>query len=57
MACQRFAFIGVGGVNVDLMMKLSVLECFQKFIDEDVWQLFFSFFKVWYRNLRKGKVL
>jgi hypothetical protein len=40
MACPRFAFIGVRGVNVDLMMRLSVMECFQKFIDEDTWQLF-----------------
>jgi len=22
------------------MMKLNILECFQKFIDEDMWQLF-----------------
>jgi hypothetical protein len=40
MARPRFAFFGVSGVNVDLDDETSVLECFQKFIDEDMWQLF-----------------
>jgi hypothetical protein len=40
MAHQRFAFLGVSGVNVDFDDETSVLECFQKFIDEDIWQLF-----------------
>jgi len=36
----RFAFLGVSGVNVDFDDEINVLECFQKFIDEDMWQLF-----------------
>jgi len=39
-ARPRFAFLGVSGVNVDFEDETSVLECFQKFIDEDMWQLF-----------------
>jgi len=27
-------------VNVDFDDEINVLECFQKFIDEDIWQLF-----------------
>jgi hypothetical protein len=40
MVHPRFAFLGVSGVNVDLDDETSVLECFHKFIDEDMWQLF-----------------
>jgi hypothetical protein len=40
VARPRFAFIGVSGVNVDCDDEISVLECFQKFIYEDMWQLF-----------------
>jgi hypothetical protein len=40
MAYPGFAFLGVSGVNVDFNDEISVLECFQKFIDEDMWQLF-----------------
>jgi len=40
MACPRFAFLGVSGVNVDFDDEINVLECFQKFIDEDMWQVF-----------------
>jgi len=40
MARPRFAFLGVSGVNVDFDNVTSVLECFRKFIDEDMWQLF-----------------
>jgi len=40
MARPRFAFLGVSGVNVDFDDVTSILECFQKFIDEDMWQLF-----------------
>ena len=40
MACTRFAFLGVSGVNVDFDDEINVLECFQKFIDEDMWQVF-----------------
>ena len=40
VARPRFAFLGVSGVNVDFDDETSVLECFQKFIDEDMWQLF-----------------
>jgi hypothetical protein len=40
VARPRFAFLSVSGVNVDFDDKTSVLECFQKFIDEDMWQLF-----------------
>jgi hypothetical protein len=36
----RLAFLSVSGVNVDFDDETSVLECFQKFIDEDMWQLF-----------------
>jgi hypothetical protein len=36
----RLAFIGVSGVNVDCDDKISFLEYFRKFIDEDIWQLF-----------------
>jgi len=40
VARSRFAFLGVCGVNVDFDDEINVLECFQKFIDEDMWQLF-----------------
>jgi len=40
LACPRFAFLGVSGVSVDFDDEINVLECFQKFIDEDMWQLF-----------------
>jgi hypothetical protein len=40
VTCPRFAFLGVSGVNVDFDDETSVLECFQKFIDEHMWQLF-----------------
>jgi hypothetical protein len=36
VARPRFAFLGVSGVNVDFDNENSVLECFQKFIDEDM---------------------
>jgi hypothetical protein len=39
MACPRFAFLVVSGVNVDFDDEISVLECFQKFINEDMWRL------------------
>jgi len=39
MAHPRFAFLGVRGVNVDFDDETSVLECFQKFHDKDMWQL------------------
>ena len=40
VARPRFAFLNVSGVNVDFDDEISVLECFQKFIDEHMWQLF-----------------
>ena len=40
VARPRFAFLSVSGVNVEFDDEISVLECFQKFIDEDMWQLF-----------------
>jgi len=40
VARPRFAFLGVSGVKVDFDDETSVLECFQKFIDEDMWQWF-----------------
>jgi hypothetical protein len=40
VARPRFAFLGVSGVNVDFDDDINVLECFQKFIDENIWQLF-----------------
>jgi len=40
VARPRFAFLGVCGVNVDFDDEINVLECFQKFIDEGMWQLF-----------------
>jgi len=40
VARPRFAFPGASGVNVNFDDEINVLECFQKFIDEDVWQLF-----------------
>jgi len=36
VARPRFAFLGVSGVNVDFDDGINVLECFQKFIDEDM---------------------
>jgi hypothetical protein len=41
----RFAFLG--GVNLDFDDETSVLECFQKFIDEDMWQLFAKQTNTW----------
>ena len=40
MESPRFAFLGSSGVNVDSDDETSVLECFQKFIFEDMLQLF-----------------
>jgi hypothetical protein len=40
VALARLAFLGGSGVNVDFDDETSVPECFQKFIDEDIWQLF-----------------
>jgi len=40
VARPRFAFLGASGVNVDFDNEINVLECFQKFTDEDMWQLF-----------------
>jgi hypothetical protein len=40
MARPRFAFLGLSGVNVDFDDETNVLECFQKFTGEDIWQLF-----------------
>jgi len=40
VACPRSAFFSVSGVNVHFDDEINVLQCFQKFIDEDVWQLF-----------------
>ena len=37
---QRFEFHGESGVNVDFDDGIGVLQCFQKFIDEDMWKLF-----------------
>jgi len=36
----RFAFLSVSGVNVDFDDKINVVECFQKFTNEDMRQLF-----------------
>jgi hypothetical protein len=38
--CRRFSFLVVSGVTVDFYDETSVLECFQKFTDEEMWQLF-----------------
>jgi hypothetical protein len=38
VARPKFAFLSVSGVNVDSDDETSVLECFQKFTDEDTWQ-------------------
>jgi len=40
VARPRFAFLGVSGVNVGFDDEINALECFQKFSDEDLWQLF-----------------
>ena len=40
VASPMFAFLGSSGVNVDFDNETSVLECFQKFTDEDMLQLF-----------------
>ena len=40
VARPRFAFLGASGVNVDFDDEINVLECFQKFVDEDMWHLF-----------------
>jgi hypothetical protein len=40
VACPRSAFLSVKRVNVDFDDETSVLECFQKFNDKDMWQLF-----------------
>jgi hypothetical protein len=40
VARRRFAFLGVSGVNVDFDDEINVLDCFQKFNDENMWQLF-----------------
>jgi hypothetical protein len=40
VACTRFAFLGVSGVNVNFDDEINIVECFQKFIDEDMCQLF-----------------
>ena len=36
MEHPRFAFLSVSGVNANFDDETSVLECFQKFIDEDM---------------------
>jgi hypothetical protein len=36
----RVSFLGVNGVIVDFDDETRVLECYQKFIDEEMWQLF-----------------
>jgi hypothetical protein len=40
LARPRFAFLRVCGVNVDFDGEINVLECFQEFTDDDMWQLF-----------------
>jgi len=40
VARPRVVFLRVNGVNVDLHNETSVLGRFQKFTDEDMWQLF-----------------
>jgi hypothetical protein len=40
VAHPRFVFLGVNGVNVDFHNETSVLGCFQKFTDENMWQVF-----------------
>ena len=40
VARPRSAFLGVNRVNVDFDNETSVLMCFQKFNDKDMWQLF-----------------
>jgi len=40
VARPRSAFLSVSGVNVHFVDEINVLQCFQKFIDEDMWQLF-----------------
>jgi len=40
VARPRFVFLGINGVNVDLHNVTGVLGHFQKFTDEDMWQLF-----------------
>jgi hypothetical protein len=40
VAHPRFAFLGVSVVKLDFDDETSVLECFQKCIDEVMWQLF-----------------
>jgi hypothetical protein len=39
VAHPRFAFLIVNGMNVNLDDEISVLESFEKFIDEDMCQL------------------
>ncbi len=39
VASPRFAFISSSGVNVDFDDETNVLECFQKFIGDEMWQL------------------
>ena len=39
-ASPRFAFLTSGGVNADFDVETSALECFQKFTDKDMLQLF-----------------
>jgi hypothetical protein len=36
VARPRFTFLGVSGVNVDFDDEINVLECFQKFTEEDM---------------------
>ena len=40
VAHPRFAILSLSGVNVEFDDEISILECFQKFIDEDMRQLF-----------------
>ena len=40
VACPRSAFLCVKRVNVDFDDETSLPECFQKFNDKDMWQLF-----------------
>jgi hypothetical protein len=55
MARPQFAFVGVSGVNVDLGDETSVLDCFQKFIDEDMWQLFAEQTNIYANQFLAGK--
>jgi len=38
VARSIFVFLGVSGVKMDFDDEINILEYFQKFIDEDIWQ-------------------